>query len=61
MTTAVPNFYIFLLLFLYVLFNVYKYPIQVASLMGILPLWQPSNITCTLCWLFHISINQSIN
>jgi len=23
--------------------------------MGIVPLWQPSNITCTLCGLFHIA------
>jgi len=35
---------------------VYTYPIQVASLMGIVPLWQPSNITCTLCGLFECFI-----
>jgi len=44
---------LFLLLFLYVLFSIYRYAVQVTSLIGILPLWQPSNITCSLCWLFY--------
>jgi len=45
---------IIFLLFLYVLFSIYKYPLLVASLIGIVPLWQPSDITCILYALFYI-------